>query len=62
VLADGGRIRVESRVGEGTTFTVTIPVTPEGRSRIRFLHAAASDEVEDVFFLQRKILVGELPD
>ena len=55
----GGRIRVESRVGEGTTFTVTIPVTPEGRSRIRFLHAAASDEVEDVFFLQRKILVGE---
>jgi signal transduction histidine kinase/predicted GNAT family N-acyltransferase len=55
----GGRIRVESRVGEGTTFTVTIPVTAEGSSRIRFLHAAADDEVEDVFFLQRKILVGE---
>ena len=55
----GGRIRVESHVGAGTTFIVTIPITAEGRSRIRFLHAAAPDEVEDVFFLQRKILVGE---
>jgi len=55
----GGRIRVESRVGEGTTFLITIPITAEGKKWIRFVHAVAGQEIEDVFFLQRKILVSE---
>jgi signal transduction histidine kinase len=31
--AHGGRVGVVSEVGKGTTFTVTLPVTPEGRAR-----------------------------
>ena len=35
VEAHGGQITVESRVGEGTTFVVTLPVEPSGAKRRR---------------------------
>jgi signal transduction histidine kinase len=35
VEAHGGNITVQSRVGEGTTFTVTLPIEPTGVRRRR---------------------------
>jgi signal transduction histidine kinase len=35
VEAHGGQISVESRVGEGTTFVVTLPTEPPGARRRR---------------------------
>jgi signal transduction histidine kinase len=43
VEAHGGNIAVESRVGEGTTFVVTLPVEPKGVRRRR--QAAPKAEV-----------------
>jgi two-component system NtrC family sensor kinase len=34
----GGRIRVESKVGEGTTFTVTLPLNPPRRQHKETAH------------------------
>ena len=33
VEANGGRVRAESRPGRGTTFTIDLPVPPQGRAR-----------------------------
>ena len=55
----GGRITVESHVGKGTSFQVYIPFSDKEKRRIRFVHATTTDEIEDVFFIQRKVLVGE---
>ena len=55
----GGRANVESEVGLGTTFYLLIPLTAAETKKISFVHAQKPDEIEDVFFLQRKILVGE---
>lgn len=55
----GGRVNVESEVGRGTTFRVFLPVTKVETQRIRFVHVRSEVELEDVFYLQRKILVGE---
>ncbi len=55
----GGRITVESDQEKGTTFHVYIPFTDREKKRIRFVHAVKPEEIEDVFFIQRKVLVGE---
>jgi len=55
----GGRINVESAMGKGTTFSVILPISKEETKLISFAHARTESQIEDVFFLQRKILVGE---
>jgi len=55
----GGRIHVNSEIGRGTTFTITIPLVDEDKYRIRFVNVSKPEELEDVFYIQRKILVGE---
>jgi signal transduction histidine kinase/ribosomal protein S18 acetylase RimI-like enzyme len=55
----GGRIILDTREGLGTTFTIILPAANQERNRIRFVHATDQRELEDSFFIQRKVLVGE---
>lgn len=55
----GGRIMVKSQPESGTEFSIHFPLSEEETQRIRFVHAVTSQQLEDIFFLQRKILVGE---
>ena len=55
----GGRIRVKSEVGSGSEFTVIFPLNDEGKEAIRFSLVSDQAGINDVFFIQRKVLVGE---
>ena len=55
----GGRIRVKSELGEGTEFTTIFPVNDERRETIRFSLVDDQAGMNDVFFIQRKVLIGE---
>jgi len=55
----GGRIRVRSEVHVGSEFTTIFPLNDEGRDAIRFVLVNDQVGMNDVFFLQRKVLVGE---
>lgn len=59
VYGMGGRITVKSSLGRGTSFLISIPNNEKERKRVRFVHADTEQMKKDVFFLQRKILVGE---
>jgi two-component system NtrC family sensor kinase len=55
----GGRINLESMIGKGTEFQILLPVANQEKNRIRFVNTAEKQELEDTFFIQRKVLVGE---
>ena len=55
----GGRIRVRSEVDVGSEFSTIFPLSDEGRDVIRFVLVNDQVGMNDVFFLQRKVLVGE---
>jgi PAS domain S-box-containing protein len=55
----GGRILVESTPNQGTEFILYFPLSADEVRRIRFVHATTPSRLEDVFYIQRKILVGE---
>ncbi len=55
----GGRINVKSTKGMGSEFTVVFPLSEEGRNAIHFKLVRNTAELNDVFFIQRKVLVGE---
>ncbi|HAK45593.1 MAG TPA: histidine kinase [Spirochaeta sp.] len=59
LLEMGGRISIKSKIGQGTEISVELPITAEDRWRIRFVQVRTDSQKEDVFYLQRKILVGE---
>ncbi|MGE4585163.1 MAG: GNAT family N-acetyltransferase [Sphaerochaeta sp.] len=55
----GGRIRVKSEEHVGSEFTVIFSLDEEGKEIIRFSMASDQNSMNDVFFIQRKVLVGE---
>lgn len=55
----GGRIDAETRSETQTELTISLPIALADRERIRYVHAKHPRETDDVFYLQRKILVGE---
>ena len=55
----GGRIIIDSEESQGTMFQIILPVANMERNKIRFVHAIDPRQIEDSFYLQRKILVGE---
>jgi len=59
VTTMGGRINVTSKHQEGTRFTITFPVNDREKQKIRFAHATTPEMIDDVFYIQRKILIGE---
>ena len=55
----GGRINIKSEIGYGTEIKIRLPIESRDKWKIRFVHVKDLSEKEDVFYLQRKILVGE---
>ncbi len=55
----GGRIRVKSEENIGSEFTTIFPLNEQGREAIRFTLVNDQNGMNDVFFIQRKVLVGE---
>ena len=55
----GGRIRVRSEQGKGSEFMTIFPLDEAGRDGIRFSLVNDQNGMNDVFFIQRKVLVGE---
>jgi PAS domain S-box-containing protein len=55
----GGRIKVKSEVQVGSEFTVIFPLSDEGRDAISFSLVCDQTGLNDVFFIQRKVLIGE---
>ena len=55
----GGRIKVKSELGVGTEFTTIFPMNDERKETIRFALVDDQAGMNDVFFIQRKVLIGE---
>ncbi len=56
----GGRIHINSEYKHGTEIAVSLPIESSDKWKIRFVNVKNAIEREDVFFIQRKILVGEM--
>lgn len=54
-----GRIQVHSEEGKGSEFTTIFPVNEEGKKTISFSLVENNAALNDVFYIQRKVLVGE---
>ena len=54
-----GRIRVRSEVRKGSEFTAIFPLNEESKEVIKFSLVEDHHGMNDVFFIQRKVLVGE---
>jgi len=54
-----GRINVESRVGRGSEFTISFPKNEKSREEVRFILASNDNHMNDAFYIQRKVLIGE---
>lgn len=54
-----GRIRVKSELNVGSEFTVIFPISEEGKNSISFSLVSDKTGMNDVFYIQRKVLVGE---
>jgi two-component system NtrC family sensor kinase len=59
IYRHGGRITASSSPGEITSMRILLPLANAEPPTIRFVQARTKDVLEDVFYLQRKILVGE---
>ncbi len=55
----GGRIRVKSEERIGSEFNTIFPLNEEGKEIIKFSLVEDMHGMNDVFFIQRKVLVGE---
>lgn len=55
----GGRIIIDSEEKQGAKFQIVLPAANMDHNKIRFSHAKETRQLEDSFYLQRKILVGE---
>ncbi|MDC7235088.1 MAG: ATP-binding protein [Spirochaetales bacterium] len=56
----GGRIHINSTYEHGTEIIVSLPLETRDKWKIRFVNVKTPEERDDVFFIQRKILVGEM--
>ncbi len=54
-----GRIIVDSTPGKGSVFTVMLLVDKQGTKQVRFVIAVKQSQLNDAFYIQRKVLVGE---
>ena len=54
-----GRIRVKSEEGQGAEFIVIFPINEDEKKNISFTLVTDSTGLNDVFYIQRKVLVGE---
>ncbi len=54
-----GRIRVKSEEGQGAEFLVIFPINEDGKTNISFSLVTDDAALNDVFYIQRKVLVGE---
>jgi two-component system, NtrC family, sensor kinase len=56
----GGRIHINSSSDDGTEIVISLPIETKDKWKIRFVNVKTPEERDDVFFIQRKILVGEM--
>ncbi len=54
-----GRISVDSEEGKGSVFTVFFPSLGTSSEQVRFVLAEKQHHFNDVFYIQRKVLIGE---
>ncbi len=59
VTKNKGRISLDSTIGKGTTLSLFFPAIGTSSEQIRFVLAEMQHHFNDVFYIQRKVLIGE---